>query len=379
MFRPSLRRTPKLESLETRQVLSSIAGPSADKQYVLEMINLVRTNPSAAADRFTNNLSNDVQATLKQYGLTADGLRSELKAATPLPPLAYSDALDGTAQGQSQDEAAMGKQTHTGANGSSLGDRLKAANYNLATAGENTYAYANNVDQAMQSFLFDWGVADHGHYNNLVQPGVSAQKAYKDIGIGLVNTQGNGVGPLVITTDFGAEQNEGPQIVGVVYNDKNHDNFYTPGEGEGNVTITATDSTGKAYSVQTWQSGGYQIPVPTGQDYTVTASVNGQILSSQSVHVSDVNTKVDFVVDASQVTAPARVAVAATLPPAPVAAPRPIPAPTPVATPTPAPTPIVTPPPVIVAIPTITSVTPATTPSWLNGWSKWKAIESING
>ena len=365
MSRPSLRRTPKLESLETRQVLSSVAGPSADKQYVLEMINLVRTNPSAAADRFTNNLSNDVQATLKQYGLSADGLRSDLKSAASLPPLAYSDALDGTAQGQSQDEAAMGKQTHTGANGSSLGDRLKSANYNLATAGENTYAYANNVDQAMQSFLFDWGVANRGHYKNLLQPGVSAGKAYKDVGIGLVNSRGNGVGPLVITTDFGSEQNEGPQIVGVVYTDKNHDNFYTPGEGQGGVTLTATDSSGKAYSVQSWQSGGYQIAVPGGSDYTVTASVNGQVIQSHTVHVDDVNVKTDFVMDGT---------------PPPVVVP--IAAPTPAPTPAPAPVKVAIQAAVAVPVAVPAATTPdnsSNSPTWLARWSRWNAIDSSNG
>ncbi len=230
----------------------------------------------------------------------------------------------------------------------------------------------------MESFLFDWGVADHGHYNNLVQPGVTAQKAYKDVGIGLVNTSGNGVGPLVITTDFGAEQNEGPQIVGVVYNDKNHDNFYNPGEGEGGVTITATDSNGKAYSMQTWQSGGYQLAVPTNMDYTVTASVNGQVLQTQQVHVSDVNVKTDFILDPSQ--SPAA--------PTPVASrPRPQPRPRP---PLPPPRPRLPPDPGPHAGRSSSTSgrrrdpddSPAPSapaaPSWLSGWSQWKAIDGTS-
>ena len=44
MSRPSLRRTPTLESLETRQVLSTVVGPTPDQQYALELINLVRTD-----------------------------------------------------------------------------------------------------------------------------------------------------------------------------------------------------------------------------------------------------------------------------------------------------------------------------------------------
>ena len=148
----------------------------------------------------------------------------------------------------------------------------------------------------MQSFLFDWGVSDHGHYNNLLQPGISAENAYKDVGIGLVNTSGNGVGPLVLTQDFGSQQNEGPQILGVVYNDPTKTGFYAQGEGQGGVTIDAMNlSTGQDYQTQTWSAGGYQIPVAANADYQVTATENGQVISSQQVQVGDVNVETDFV------------------------------------------------------------------------------------
>src|SRR5947207_3320633 len=105
MTRPSLRRTPMLERLETRQVLSGVSGLSSDKQYVLELINLVRTNPTAAADRLTANLGPDVQATLSTFGLSVDGLKAKMANATPQPPVAYSSTLDSVAQNQSQYEA----------------------------------------------------------------------------------------------------------------------------------------------------------------------------------------------------------------------------------------------------------------------------------
>src|SRR3954470_590636 len=102
MTRSFRRRTPMLERLETRQVLSGVSGLSSDKQYVLELINLVRTNPSAAADRLTADLGPDVQATLQSFGLSAAGLKAKMANATPQPPLAYSGTLDSVAQGQSQ-------------------------------------------------------------------------------------------------------------------------------------------------------------------------------------------------------------------------------------------------------------------------------------
>jgi uncharacterized protein YkwD len=329
MARPSLRRTPNLENLETRQVLSTVVGPTPDQQYALELINLVRTDPSAAVTEITSNLSPDVQATLNQYGLTVGGLVSKMDSATAQPPLAWSDSLGNSAQQQSQYESSNGVQTHQGAGEAGLQSRINSAGYtNDISWGENTYAYADSIEEAMQSFLFDWGVSDDGHYNNLLQPGTSAQNSYKDVGIGLVNST-NGVGPLVITQDFGSQNNEGPQIVGVVYNDPNHTGLYAEGQGLGGVTVNVENlSTGQNTQVQTWSAGGYQVPVAANTAYQVTATQNGQVISSQQVQVGDVNVEADFVNNP-------------TTTPTPVAEPQIIATPTP-ATPTPAPTVTVT-------------------------------------
>jgi uncharacterized protein YkwD len=390
MSRPSLRRTPKLETLEVRQVLSSVApGPSPDQQYALELINLVRTNPSEAANMLTANITPGVQATLDQYGLTVGGLVNKLDSATPQPPLAWSDTLASTAQAQSQYQASTGVQTHQGPGESSLSDRITGAGYtNYTSIGENTYAYADSVDEAMQSFLFDWGVSDDGHFNNLLQPGVSAENAYKDVGIALVNTNNNRLGPIVLTQDFGAQQNEGPQILGVVYDDPNNTGFYSQGEGLAGVTIDAVNvATGQDIQTQSMSAGGYQMPVPAGT-YEVTASENGQTISSQQVQVGDVNVMADFVNNPS-----AQVQQSST------------------PTPTPTPFSIQTPDSssqastqtsdsssqssqfsqdsqamaqLLMAIPPQQDQTPqpvqaptaSTTPAWLSGWSSWKAAVS---
>ena len=319
MSRPSLRRAPKLETLETRQVLSTVVGPTPDQQYALELINLVRTDPAAAASKFTSKITPDVQATLDKFGLSVGDLQKELNSATPQPPLAWSDALGSSAQSQSQYQADNGIQTHQGPGEASLGDRISSAGYtNYSSFGENTYAYADSTDEAMQSFLFDWGVADHGHYKNLLQPGTSAEGAYKDVGIGLVNTSNQGLGPVVVTMDFGSQANEAPQILGVIYQDSDKSGFYTPGEGQSGVTIDAVNlSTGQDYQTQSFGSGGYQVPVDPNADYQVTATENGQVISSTKIHVGDANEKTDFVYDPS--AAPSQ-----PITPTPAPAPRPV-------------------------------------------------------
>lgn len=359
MNRPSQRRAPVMERLETRQVLSGI-GASADKQYALELINLARTNPAAAADRLTSAISPDVAATLTHYRLDVGGLRAKIASVAAKPPVAYSDALDATAQGQSQDQAAMNRQTHEGADGRSYGQRLDAAGYSDRTsAGENSYAYADSVYQSMQAFLFDWGVPDNGHFRNIMQPDAGFGDGYSDVGIGITKTSAGGLGPMVITQNFAAEKGHKPQLLGVAYQDSDRDGFYTPGEGEGGVTIEATNlATGQTYSTRTWEAGGYQIPVDPGATYRVTETSDGKRLATRQVTIADVNAKVDFVRSAGAVAesppvervarGDSRQAVA----PVEITMPKdqaPLPA---------------------------NSAPAATRPTWLGNWSRWRAISA---
>ena len=62
MIRSTFRHAPRLEALESREVLAS-GGPSAQAQQMLEMLNHARTNPAEMADRITSNLDIDVLAT----------------------------------------------------------------------------------------------------------------------------------------------------------------------------------------------------------------------------------------------------------------------------------------------------------------------------
>ncbi len=122
------------------------------------------------------------------------------------------------------------------------------------------------------------------------------EDAYRDVGIGLVNTAaGSSVGPIVVTQDFGAQSGEQAQIVGVAYNDPGSTGFYAAGEGVGNVQISAVNiATGQVSSTQTWSSGGYELSLAPGQ-YQLIASQNNQVINSVRVNVNNVNIEQDFV------------------------------------------------------------------------------------
>jgi hypothetical protein len=397
MARFRFRRSLRFDSLEGRQMLSSVgAGPTDQQQYVLQLINEARTNPAAAAQMVSNNVTPVISATLQYYGVNLQSALQTISSATPQPPVAWNADLANAAQGQSQYMANNQIQSHTGADGSSPQQRITAAGYtNISSSAENAYAYANSPVQAMQAFLVDWGVPSDGHRINIQQPGVSPQNAYTDAGVGIVQTNPNNpsFGPLVITQDFAKSTNAQPQLVGVAYNDTSATGFYQPGEGQGGVQIDAVNlQTGQVLSTQTWASGGYELALPAGQ-YQIIASQNDTVFKTVNVTVSNVNIEQDFVLTNSWQGGTRESAIAAAQPAAVV-----VPAtPQPVVTP-PTPQPVVTPPTPqpAVAPPTsqpVSSQAQASTPNWTvalpnqptpaqsavlhmlsSSWSAWSAI-----
>jgi uncharacterized protein YkwD len=296
MFRRPFRRFFRLESLESREMLTA-GGPSAEAQYMLDLINMTRTSPQQAADWVVSHAKadSDVMATLKYYNVDLQQVHDEIAASAPRPPLAWSDTLAGTATAQSQYQMANGVQSHTGTAGSTLSQRLDAAGYgNRVSAGENAYAYSKSVDHAMEAFLIDWGVASDGHRDNILEPNSSPEQYYREVGIGVVKSTNPNVGPVVITQDFGHQSGARAQVLGVAYNDPGHTHQFADGSGVGNVEVDVTNSaTGQTQTTQTWDAGGYQVAVDPGT-YTVTAKVNGQVVNSSQVTVSDQNVEVDF-------------------------------------------------------------------------------------
>jgi len=291
MTRPNRRRTLRLENLENREVLS---GPTAEQAYVLSLVNQARTNPSQAAQQFTSNLSADVQSTIAYYNVDLGAVRNAISSAPAQPPVAWSDQIGQAAQGQSQYQADAGVQSHSGANGSNLETRLNNAGYNnIASSGEDIYAYSQSANEAMQAFLIDWGVASNGHRLTIQQPGVSPGDAYKQAGVGIVNTSGK-VGPKVVTIDFASQQGGQAHLFGLAYNDTNHNSSYDPGEGQSGVTVQVTNlDNGKTAQAQTQDAGYYDLALAPG-DYQVNASRNGQVINSRNVTISNVNVEVDY-------------------------------------------------------------------------------------
>jgi uncharacterized protein YkwD len=90
-------------------------------------------------------------------------------------PLTVDNRLTAAAQDHSQDQADMGKMTHTGSDGSTVGKRATRAGYTWRKVGENVASGTTSPERAMEL----WMNSD-AHRENILNC------AFEDIGVGYV-------------------------------------------------------------------------------------------------------------------------------------------------------------------------------------------------
>ena len=284
-----------LEPMEPRLLLSGVTNY---EQYMLQLINRARANPTAEVARYGSSFWNGTPD-------LNEGLAPGTITTAPKQPLAMNSDLLDSALGHTQDMLSSQVFSHTGSDGSDPGQRMAAAGYSFVgnwTWGENIAwsGTSGTVDQTSLTFqiegnLFgDKGVSGRGHRLNLMSA------AFREIGIGQDTGVFQGFNALMVTEDFAASDALGVGerfLTGVAFNDTVlADNFYTPGEGLGGVTITAVaGGGGGTFTTTTWSAGGYTLAVPAGT-YTVTASGGGLVnpVVYQGVVVADQNVERDF-------------------------------------------------------------------------------------
>ena len=259
--------------------------PTAAEQFVLEMINRARSNPTAEGTR----LGIDIKEGMK----TADAAAVKVQ-----PPLAMNKALLTAARAHSQDMYTKAFFAHNNLDGKTPGDRITAAGYTWTMYGENIATGSSSSEPALEDLLMlDTNYPNRGHRVNLLDANAAFSQIFREIGLGVyngatVNTSGY---KNFLTQDFG-NSSTGPFLVGVVYQDKNINNFYDAGEGISGVTVTPTD--GSYYAV-TSTSGGYAFPVGTATSGTLSVTISGGSLPSsvtQSSTLTGNNLKLDFLV-----------------------------------------------------------------------------------
>lgn len=276
------------DSLEPRLLLTA-PSMSENEQYMLELINRARANPTAEASR---------------YGITLD---KDLPAGTittaPKQPVAPQQNLIDVAGAHSLDMIEQDYFAHeTLGSGTSAAQRVTASGYSWNQVAENIGYAAKQVSVSPTTFIDEVHaglIRSAGHRANIMLPGL------EEVGIGAElgsfkppNNANTFDFTQMVTEDFGS-RNQNPYITGVVYTDSDSNSFYTIGEAIHSGTVTATNvSTGAVFSDAIGFSGGYGFIVPAGT-YSVTAriTVSGAVKNYQrqgNLVVATDNVKVDF-------------------------------------------------------------------------------------
>ncbi len=288
-------------SLHSAATTYTIGDPTPDEQLYLELINRARLNPSAEGAILANLKDSEVLGAYQGFKIDLSLMQSQFAALGPVQPLAFNAKLATAAKRHSVDMFNNVFQDHTGSDGSTPATRITDAGY-FGSAAENVYANSESTIYGHAGFEVDWG----GPASNGGMQSPSGHRAnihnglFREVGIAIVSGRNaepgkvplDEVGPQVVTQDFGTVQNSTPIITGVAYYDLNGNGFYDPGEGIGNVQVTVAGSSFQGVSAR---SGGFAVPVPTNNTYSVTFSGAGFApVTKSAAIIGSKNAKLDF-------------------------------------------------------------------------------------
>ncbi|MBU0465289.1 MAG: hypothetical protein KKE12_17095, partial [Proteobacteria bacterium] len=260
-------------------------NPTAAEQAHLEVLNRARLNPVAEAARLGIDLFEGVPA-------------GEI-SGLPVQPVVLNAKLIQAARLHSQDMIDRDYFDHYSLDGKSPFDRMEDAGYQYSTAGENLALIGSTgpIDEVAtvlelhDNLFIDENYPDRGHRVNILK------EDFKEVGVGVAFGDFQGYSySYMLTCDFGTDlQFSGSFILGVVYDDKDGDNFYDAGEGISNVSI---ELAGTGDSTTTATAGGYGIPVTAGT-YSVKATFSDGSIAQQQVIINSENKKIDFLKSAA--------------------------------------------------------------------------------
>ncbi len=250
-----------------------MAALTANEQFMLELVNRARMDPTAEAKRLGIDLN--------------QGLASGTISAATKAPLAANALLTDSALAHSRWMLNTDTFSHTGNNGSTPTDRMLDAGYALS----GSWRTGENISFTGTTGTIDLTAAIASQHEGLfLSAGHRANilgADFREIGIGqaagVFTQSGTNYNASMVTQDF-AKTGTAIFLTGVVYNDTSGDDFYSVGEGKGGVAV-AVGST----ATTTQAAGGYRIAASTG---TRDVSLDGVKLKAT---ILSENAKIDLV------------------------------------------------------------------------------------
>jgi uncharacterized protein YkwD len=141
-------------------------GGAARLPIVAALVAVACTVPATAAHAATSADEID----------TVVALVNQERAEAGCEPVGVDVHLTEAAQGHSQDQADMGKMTHTGSDGSRVGDRATRAGYEWSKVGENVASGTTSPERVMSLWM-----NSEAHRENILNC------AYEDMGVARVD------------------------------------------------------------------------------------------------------------------------------------------------------------------------------------------------
>lgn len=255
---------------------------SAAEQYMLELINRARLDPTAEALR---------------YGLTLNaGLPAGTIDAQARQVLAPNETLGTAAEDHSRWMLTENVFSHTGTGSSTPGDRMQAAGYEFTGA----WSWRENLAWSGTTGTIDLEAAIEGHHEGLYRSAGHRANTFaadsKEIGIGQLQgdftSGGRTYDTSMVTLKFAAS---GPEVfvTGVAFTDLDGDDFYSIGEGRSGVWVRADGKTETTAS-----AGGYGVEVTASNSVLVEMGQGADVLASVRMDLSQGNGKLDLMTNA---------------------------------------------------------------------------------
>ena len=248
---------------------------SAAEQYMIELINRARLDPLAEAARLGISLN---------QGLAVNTLGAQVRQV-----LAPNEKLEAASIGHSQWMLDRDVFSHTGANGTTPGQRATAEGYSWNRVGENI-AWQGSTG----AISTDKMIA--AHHDALFRSAPHRQNllgdASREVGIaqelGQFRAGTTTFNASMVAQLFGTSGSSA-FVTGVAYTDTNADMFYSIGEGRAGVTFAAQEITDT-----TEAAGGYALKLTAEAAVAVTGTV-GDLAFSATVALDRGNVKLDLV------------------------------------------------------------------------------------
>ena len=296
-------RQPRLEQLEPRIALSF--SPTGLEQELFQLVNRFRTDPQGELLRLVNNLnpisSLDpyVNLQLQYWGVDGGTLESQWQGLTPVPPLAWSEALYDSAHDHNLAMLTHDGQQHQFPGEPDPGQRMRDAGYDWQRWGENIYAYPRSTMETHGGFVIDWGAGPAGIQDPPNHRIRLLKEEFVHIGVAIDEVgydAARSVGPLIVTQDLATPLvATSAYVVGAVYKQKDGSPWYVAGSGYGSVHIVFEGAAG-IFETTSMTAGGYQVQLPPGTYRGRVAGGNLPVpLVSDEFAVGSANVAVDFV------------------------------------------------------------------------------------